>query len=182
MTNPAPQTGEQWMRAQEKASRLAARRGNPFPRIAALEARALQLGPELPAFSVRHSTSFARSGAQGFSLMAFDTVLLNQGGHWSTSNTRFIAPVDGTYEFDISITQATNVGGPEAFFYKNGVATAGLPAAIAYVNYVTSTAVARMQLVADDYIQVYFRNNNGTTVTLDGTRCFFGGHLVSLAA
>lgn len=137
-------------------------------------------GANRPAFAVRHNTTFAGSGSQAFRLMNWNTVQLDRGSDWDAANSRFVAPVDGLYRFDLYFVQATNVGGPEVFFYKNGTAISAI-GAIAYTLYVTASASAYLDLEAGDYIQTYWRNNNGTTVTIDGTRSGFSGYLVTPA-
>lgn len=136
-------------------------------------------GDARPAFHVKHSTTFTGSGAQADRAMNFNTVLLNQGSYWSTGSFQFAAPVAGVYEFNLGICQATVVGGPEAGIYKNGALVDYL--CIAYDDYVTTTGTIRLLLAAGDIIKPYWRNNNGTTVTIDGTRSHFAGHLVSTA-
>lgn len=146
-------------------------------RVAALEAASG--GTVRPAFQVTHSTSFAGSGAQALRRLNFGVVQLNEGGAWDPSAFRFIAPVDGVYEFTLSMTQATAVGGPEGFVYVNGSPlSTSSGVCIAYQAYVTATGTRRVALSAGDYVEAYWRNNNGTTVSIDGTRSSFAGHLI----
>lgn len=143
-------------------------------RVSDLEA---WIGTHIPAFEVTHSTSFTGSGAQAFRLFNWNTIGLNLNNCWNSSTSKFTAPVAGLYEFTLSICQASNVGGPEGFLYKNGSALQkGL---IAYYNYVTATMTYKLVLAAGDEIQAYWRNNNGTSVTIDGTRSFFSGTLIT---
>jgi hypothetical protein len=145
--------------------------------VAQLHGRLIWTGSELPAFHVTHGAAFSASGAQAERVLGFTAVRVNQGGHWNSTTARFTAPVDGLYEFQLGICNTQDTGGPEAGIFRNGALVDWL--CIAYKYYDTATGTRKLVLNAGDYVQPYWRNNNSTTVAIDGTRSFFSGHLIS---
>jgi len=136
-------------------------------------------GANYPAFHVTLSAGQTKSGTTTTTKIPWGTIDLNNGGYWNTANHRFIAPVDGTYEFSLGLTQQTTVGGPEGLIYKNNA-----QAFLGPIVYTTSfnTAVGNFvtTLQAGDYVEAFWRNNNNTTCTLAATRCYFNGRLLSV--
>lgn len=136
-------------------------------------------------FYARGVTTYAKSGAASYSLLPFLAVGRDSGFCYDTATSRFTAPVDGEYHFEASAVQTGTVGGPALAFYKNGVFHGnGLnygatEDAILYgVAYNGATASINIPLVAGDYVQVYQRNNNDVSQTIDGSRSKFLGYLV----
>jgi microcystin-dependent protein len=145
--------------------------------VSHLHGRLTWTGSRLPVFHVTHGTTFSGSGTQTNRLLSFNAVRLNQGGHWDPSDASFTAPVDGLYEFQLGICNTQDIGGPEAGIFRNGTLVDWI--CIAYRLYNTATGTRKLALNAGDRIQPYWRNNNGYSVVIDGTRSFFSGHLVT---
>lgn len=132
----------------------------------------------MPAFHATGLTTQAWTGVAVFTKLAMTSVVTNSGSHYDgVTNSRFTAPIAGLYMFYATITQSTAVGGPEFKFYKNGAAIA--QGAITYTTaYITSGNTVILSLAANDYVEIWVQNNNATTVTIDRTRCSFGGRLI----
>ena len=78
------------------------------------------LTPARPYFRVGMGTS--QTGITNANVI-FDTVKDNVGGHYSTSNGRFTAPIAGVYQFGHSIlfeSVATSDDGITVHYFKNG--------------------------------------------------------------
>lgn len=130
-----------------------------------------------PAFSVQGTGTQSWSGAQVETKVAIGAgvTFINNGNHYSSANSRFTAPVAGIYLFNASLAITSNQVGPEFSFYKNGVSFFN-NAAIGYDStYNTFGNVFITTLAANDYIEVFLRNNNATSFTLDRARCSFSG-------
>lgn len=131
-----------------------------------------------PVFIV-HNTSFGRSGASGWSKMLWGAGTtgiegtVNEGGHYDTTNSRFVAPYDGVYEFKISMVSTSEAGNPVVDLYRNGVNAKRL--AIIYRHYNNAFGQALIRLNKNDIIETYLLNNNGTTVNVGGWGTSFSG-------
>lgn len=82
------------------------------------------LTPARPYFRVGMITS--QTGITNANVI-FDTVKDNVGGHYSTSNGRFTAPIAGVYQFGHSIlfeSVATSDDGITVHYFKNGTSDA----------------------------------------------------------
>jgi len=107
------------------------------------------LKPVQPAFSVAHQSTFAV--AASVNLIPVPTlVLFNKGGHYSTSNGRFTAPVSGVYLFQVMVSSIGSTP-PNAYLsaelFKNGLRhhTAG--------GYHYAIGSFLVSLAAGDYVQ-----------------------------
>ena len=123
------------------------------------------LTPTRPVFHVRYSAANS-AGVQGY--IVFNEVDFNTGGHYSTSNGRFTAPISGLYWFSFqSLTAGTTGGEPvpaggnaAVRFDKNGSGGSWSPKAYVYdassadYSYINLTHI--IELSANDYIQVNF--------------------------
>jgi hypothetical protein len=133
--------------------------------------------PGQPAFSIRGTGTQAWSGAQVITKVSLGegATFLNNGNHYSAANSRFTAPTPGIYLFNGSFAVTTSIGGPEFFFYKNGSSFFS-EAAIGYgAAYNTFGNIVIMELAANDYVEVFMRNNNATSFTIDRNRSSFSG-------
>lgn len=145
------------------------------------------LTPARPAFHVRYSAANS-AGVQGD--IVFNEVDFNTGGHYSTSNGRFTAPISGLYWFSFqSLTAGTTGGGTvpantaaSVRFDKNGSGGSWSPKAYVYdassadYSYINLTHI--IELSANDYIQVNFTELYSYT---DGSGNFdptFQGYLI----
>lgn len=133
------------------------------------------------AFMAHLSAVHSRSGAQAYAKVPFDTPSLNIGGGFDAGLNRFVAPVDGLYEFTSQFTFTSTTGGPALQYYANGASTLGEPnATLAYNNPYDATTMAQMmELGAGDYVEVFMSNANSVAITMShqhGTR--FTGKLI----
>jgi microcystin-dependent protein len=133
----------------------------------------------IPAFLVQGTGTQAWSGGAALiKLIMQGTVFTNRGSHYSTVNSRFTAPIQGVYQFHMSAAVTTNVGGPEIVVYKNGSAFV-TDIAIGYgASYNTFGSQVVLELNANDFVEMYIRNNNGTSFSIDRGRSLFSGYLI----
>jgi hypothetical protein len=132
--------------------------------------------PYQPAFTVRGTGSLARGGSQaGFKIPFQGTVLVNNGNHYSTANSRFTAPSGGIYYFNFAVCITSNSNGPEVWAYRNNsVYTANL--AIGYdAFYNTFGAGFLATMNAGDFMEMWSVNNNATEHSYDLGRSTFMG-------
>ena len=133
----------------------------------------------VPAFSVQGTGSQSWSGGAVPAKVAMQgTVFANRGGHYSTTNSRFTAPIAGVYQFHMSSCVTTNATGPEIWVYKNGSVVNSVLAIgyDAFYNTFGSTIV--LDLSVNDFVEMYIQNNNGTSFTIDRGRSMFSGSLI----
>jgi microcystin-dependent protein len=133
----------------------------------------------VPAFLVQGTGTQAWSGgAAEIKVLMQGTVFTNRGSHYSTVNSRFTAPIQGVYQFHMSAAVTSNIGGPEIQVYKNGSALV-VNSAIGYgASYNTFGSQVVLELNANDFVEMYIRNNNGTSFSIDRGRSFFSGYLI----
>jgi hypothetical protein len=105
----------------------------------------------------------------------FDDEIVDRGGNYNPSLSRFTAPVAGAYEFTIVFTDELVNNGPEVDLFVNGVVRYS-SVAIGYGEaYQSTTATVIDILEAGDYVEWWVGNNNGATIRLAGGRCWFSG-------
>ena len=127
----------------------------------------------VPAFRVRQTT-----GANAFSANAkatWNTVDLNQGGHWDSTNNRFIAPVNGIYFFSCMIL--SNQSSRLFFnFLKNGSSVTGTRIETVAISgeFQTGTSTMTIDLDTNDYVEVTVGTGGG----YGGNYANFSGYLV----
>ena len=134
--------------------------------------------PYQPAFHVYHTLTVPSN-----TYIAHNAAIVNNGGHYNSTNGKFTAPVAGNYIFYATgLTQPTG-GTSRMRIVKNGSTyvsgesrhqggTAGA--------YLHATIQAVVYLAASDWVQQYYINDDGsTTLYSDGTPYItFGGHLI----
>ena len=148
-----------------------------FSVLSSVDQNGLVRQTNLPAFSIRGNGTQSMSGAATVVKLAYSVsvTLNNNGGHYSTANNRFTAPVAGLYYFHATACVMSDIGGPELLLYKNGAVYTD-QFAIGYgATYNTFGNSAVMQLAANDFIEIYLRNNNGTSFSIDLGRSLFSG-------
>ena len=133
--------------------------GNSQPGNLAIEAypNGVVRHPKVPAFMVRHTT--ATGWASANSVATWNTIILNNGNHWDSSNNRWTAPVDGIYHFTCQILSENN---SRAFHHLrvNGVRVDGTRTeSYQGTSYQTVTFVATYPLSANDNVDVYIGTN-----------------------
>ena len=135
--------------------------------------------PNNPAFYAQGSGTVVMSGAARFEYISFSSAPTNIGGYFNTSNSRFTAPIAGTYYFwlQAATTDATSTG-PEIFIFKNGSSVNNVAISYNSAFYNTFGAAYIIDLQANDFVQHAVQNNNGTTFTLERGRSRFAGYLI----
>lgn len=139
--------------------------------------------PFMPAFWALGSGTQSWSGAATAIKVNFSAggqyVTSNKSGGWSQANSRYTAPVAGTYEFMLSFAVQTGPStGPAAFLYKNGSAWLEVVINYASTSYVQTTGTIMLDLNANDYVEFWITNYNNTSFTIDLGRCKFSGKLI----
>jgi hypothetical protein len=109
----------------------------------------------------------------------------NRSGGYNTTNSRFTAPVDGLYRFTVHMYfNSTNAGnicsilprvngaqvnpGDVYFFFSVG----------GFSGDISANGSTCLYLSADDYVEVYKRDNNTGTNSYYSQHCWFQGQLV----
>ena len=120
--------------------------------------------PYQPAFFVSHQTINAGG------IVNYQTVVTNIGNYWSTANSRFTAPVSGTYTFSAGALH--DVDNSYIMFYKNGGVS---HTQYGYLDMVEDQAsiTCVLTLSAGDYMQVWQNLD-----TEGNGHSWFCGHLI----
>lgn len=122
--------------------------------------------------------------SNAFGAITFDTKLFDTGTNYSTSTSRFTAPVSGFYQFNAGFNFSGTSGGTTLYLitlYVNGSETARGTETTAPATNTNNdgTVSAFLQLSATNYVQVYvftiqsLMGNTGINLT------YFNGYLVS---
>ena len=102
--------------------------------------------------------------------VVFNTVVTNNGSHWSSANNRFTAPVAGLYKFDYSMLSGTaSVTNVE--LRKNGSTL--IPPTYNQEQYESAVGNQILSLSATDYIEMWV-----TAGVVHGFHNFFTGFLI----
>ncbi len=105
----------------------------------------------------------------------------NQGGHYSTSNGKFTAPIAGVYLFQYSVLLGNPMTGSyvRTLFRVNGTVSTGygdtLNSKGNQTDYMSTNGALIIKLNANDYVNIY---NEGQIVTYGANYGQFGGHLL----
>ena len=139
--------------------------------------------PSQPAF---HAYGPGGAVADG-SYVVYTYTYVNTGSHYNTSNGRFTAPVAGVYLFFWSAIGNNSNDVYRWFIRKNGSAT-GIGANDVHLRQDTvatgseyATNGSRVQMVslsANDYIQIYYDSDSGTSAYYQSDYVNFGGYLI----
>ncbi len=104
---------------------------------------------------------------------ANNTVVTNSGGHFSTGNGRFTAPVAGLYSFTSTFSRSAGHAGTS--ISKNGVRISA--DSLSYgTDWQTGAATATIELAVGDYVTATAAVENGTSVAHYSSS--FSGHLI----
>lgn len=135
------------------------------------------LFPSKPSFHMRKGDAQSPTGTGSYLTIEFDTVIHNVGGHYSTTNHRFVCPLDGRYLF-IYTTRIDNHSGS---YIRSGLKING---SVDHENgffitqdsgsYTSLNGSQIIELSANDYVQVYFRTQSDNTITAQGESSFSG--------
>ena len=129
-------------------------------------------------------TSSAVKSSSGWHKIPYNTTsgnFFNIGGHFDTSNHRFVAPVNGYYHFGCN--QRFDAGNGNYFrlvFYKNGNADSTYPHGMSIYrdndgfSYVSLTITSLIYLAANDYVEAWGYSHNDTAWTLHRESQFYG--------
>ena len=139
--------------------------------------------PFMPAFWAYGSGSQSWSGAQTQTKVNFSSgsqyVTSNKSAGWSQANSRFTAPVAGTYEFVLTFAlQAGPSTGPAAILYRNGSSVQEVCIGYYSTTYSQCTGNMFIDLNVNDFVEFWISNYNSTSFTLDLNRCHFSGRLI----
>lgn len=140
--------------------------------------------PYQPAFWAYGSGTQSWSGAQVYTKVNFSAggqyANINKSSGWSQSNSRFTAPVAGTYEFVLSFATSAGGGstGPAALLYKNGAAFQEVCIGYFSTTYCQCTGNVFLELAVNDYVEFFMSNYNATTFSIDLGRTHFSGRLI----
>jgi hypothetical protein len=112
---------------------------------------------------------------------AFTEVIVNHGNGYSGTNSRFTAPVAGTYFVNYSMHFRTGTGYKQARLHKNGSSIADYARQVFHRGGSTSseqtlTANLYIDLAVNDYIEVFYFVQGGDIYYFD--LCHFGGHFI----
>ena len=108
--------------------------------------------PYQPAFSASKTASATSADA----LVTFTNAIVNIGSYYSTANSRFTAPVAGTYYFLFDGLTNNNGDTGDARFYKNGADTKFTiySSSVGGTSYKKTVGSAIITLASNDYIEV----------------------------
>jgi hypothetical protein len=135
-------------------------------------------GLNRPAFQAVSSVDQTKSGTASSVKINFATEELDLGSDYDSATSRFTAPLDGLYEITGVFASTTTTSGPEIELFKNGTILYN-NVAIGYTTAYSSFGfTVLVDLVANDYVELYLTNNNGVTTTLSGGRCRFSGKYI----
>ena len=112
--------------------------------------------PYQPAFHVRGGPT--QAGAQ---VVQYTTVQSNIGSHYNSTLHRFTAPVTGKYYFIANALKDSNHADVTLYLRKNGGTAMSDPSDNTGTGtYISLTTFGVLELVANDYIEVYIGNGN----------------------
>ena len=148
--------------------------GNSNPNNLAIEAYPNRVvrHPKVPAFMVRNSTNSGAFSAEARA--TWNVTILNNGSHFDMTNNVFTAPVDGIYNFSCMMLSQNNTRLFHNFRVNNTIIEGTRSESYSGTSYQTNTITMTYQLSANDYVDVYVRNNSG----YGGNYTNFNGFLV----
>ena len=148
--------------------------GNSQPNNLAIEAypNGIVRHPKVPAFMVRNSTNSGAFSAEARA--TWNVTILNNGSHFDMSNNVFTAPVDGIYSFSCMMLSQNNTRLFHNFRVNNTIVEGTRSESYSGTSYQTNTITMVYSLSANDYVDVYVRNNQG----YGGIYTNFNGFLV----
>ena len=140
------------------------------------------LTPARPAFSADKSGNFSTSSTAA--KMTGWAENFNTGGYWDNSNSKFVAPVAGVYQFNYTGLHNTGAAGTgnwvRAQFRLNGNNIVdGLGDQGSYGGYQRVTITVAWELSVDDEIEVYAASANSSGYVYgSNSYTVFSGYLV----
>ena len=134
--------------------------------------------PNQPAFQAKTTGGIADG-----SNVILTSTYVNTGNHYSTTNGRFTAPVAGVYLFFWSAIGNAAGDVYRWFLRKNGSNLGDIhlrqDTSQSGIEYATNSArVQIISLSANDYVNIYFDSDGGTSAYYQGEYVTFGGYLI----
>lgn len=134
--------------------------------------------PNNPSFSA--AGNYGALDTAAGALIPFPTQLANKGNCYNTSNSRFTAPVAGTYSLSFSVYRYSGYASQPTFRINGTQWNTGSDVVIAVAANATGDATIGMTMVvplaAGDYVDICQRT--GFTGRYYGGHSFFSGHLI----
>ena len=149
--------------------------GTTFVSTMTIDSSGRILKPQHPCFDVASS-----SGVSDGNVQTYNTVYINNGSHFSTSTSRFTAPVTGNYIFNAATIKSggstTAVG--RLYLRKNGTILYGSRhlRLSEGSNYGDGSCTWVVQINASDYVDVFMNGNAGSHSSVEYT--WFNGMLI----
>ena len=146
--------------------------------------------PVRPAFSAYGTGGWTIFSNGAWTKIVFNaTPPLNVGGHYDSTNSKFVAPVDGVYHFYYKLYGRVQSGGADSTYWqsrfqKNGGGITGHSGHIMAYYYniggrdEDATDSMTIQLSANDEITVHAQSQGAQNGEFYGPNCKFGGHLL----
>jgi len=106
----------------------------------------------------------------------FNVVSINTQNVWNVVDNRFTAPLDGYYEFNVSLLSASADGTPFTYQFRksNVIMSLGTyPRGYTARQFTANTASGIVDLSKNDYIEIWI-----TSGTMHSTNCFLSCKLV----
>jgi len=144
--------------------------------------------PNQPSF-IAYGAGYQSVSSGGDHVLVFETTSINRGGHYSTSNGRFTAPVTGVYVFHLS-ARIDGISSSSGYYRwairKNGTLTWAAPNPHVIISadgvgtsYMSKSVSGFVYLSANDYVEAVFNNSgSGVTSGLLKSESQFSGHFI----
>ena len=175
-----PQLRAVLLAVKENLERLSGQRGgNPVEELLGYQPAKEEIRP-WPAFAVASDSYSVETALTTSRLIVCtspnNTIFTNSGGHFSTSDGKFTAPVAGIYAF--SAQYIRSLGNAKLEYLKNGGYLIPRSGSLSYgPDWQTASLAITLELQAGEAIQAIYSAVNGTTVSSWGA--LFSGHLVA---
>ena len=132
--------------------------------------------PNQPGFSVRSAALSAIDASSSYTLFtSLYSTNFNEGSHFSSSNGRFTAPVEGKYVFGTAV-RYDQFGG--SYFYTsifvNGSSLVGRVLSSLTGTYLDQSVTACVSLSQNDYVEVKITAAGDTSINIDPDTFFWG--------
>ena len=109
------------------------------------------------------------------------SAITNVGSHWDTGNDKFVAPVAGSYQFNLNVMSGQTAGDAQYRIFKNGSIYAGSNSISQGGTWRQTTVTAVMTLAVNDYVEFYLyssQTNGSLHHAYGGTYTHIDGHLI----
>ena len=134
--------------------------------------------PYHPAFGAVSVSAGVLTTDSTFRKMGYTSELVDIGGNYDASNSRFTAPVAGTYMIAFSMLQLGGMASQIALFKNGSIATPtyGNARAITATNEANVSAQYVIYLSASDYVEMFYKSDSGGSIF--GSYGSFAGFLI----